>query len=84
MDGFEQSGTGKSAQQATNSEGGGRTGKHVWIAFALAVLGAGVIAGIALGNGPIGGISQPWSVGIPCVSVGIMTAVVCWSILRYR
>ena len=80
MGGLDQSGDRKSAEQPTS----GRTGKHVWIAAGLAVLGAGAIAGIALGNGPIGGISPSWSVGVPCGSVGIMMAVVCWSILRYR
>ena len=84
MDRLDQPGVGKSAGQATSDESCRRTGKHVWIASGLAVLGAGVIAGIALGNGPIGGISQSWSVGVPCGSVGIMIAVVCWSILRYR
>jgi hypothetical protein len=84
MDGLGQSGNRKSAEQLTNGEGRKRTGKHVWIAAGLFVLGASAIAGIALGNGPIAGISQPWSVGVPCASVGIMTAVVCWSILRYR
>jgi hypothetical protein len=84
MDRLDQSGDRESAEQATSGEGGKRTGKHVWVASGLAVLGAGAIAGIALGNGPIGGISQSWSVGVPCASVGIMIAVVCWSILRYR
>ena len=84
MDGLDQSGDRKSAEQPTSGEGCKRTGKHVWIAAGLFVLGACAIAGITLGNGPIAGISQPWSVGVPCGSVGIMTAVVCWSILRYR
>ncbi len=84
MDGLEQSGDRKSAEQSTSGEGGQPTGKHLWVAAGLAVLGAGAIAGIALGNGPIGGISPSWSVAVPCGSVGIMMAVVCWSILKYR
>jgi hypothetical protein len=84
MDGLDQSGDGKSAEQPTSGESGKRTGKHVWVAAGLAVLGGVVIAAIALANGPIGGISPSWSVGVPCGSVGIMMAVVCWSILRYR
>jgi len=84
MNGLDQSGDRKSAEQPTTGEGSRRTGKYVWVAAGLAVLGAGAIAGIALGNGPIGGISPSWSVGVPCGSVGIMIAVVCWSILRYR
>ncbi len=84
MDGLDQSGDRRSAEQPTSGEGGKRTGKHVWVAAGLAVLGAGAIAGIALGNGPIAGISPSWAVGVPCGSVGIMMAVVCWSILRYR
>jgi hypothetical protein len=84
MDRLDQSGDRKSVEQPTSGEGCNHTGKHVWVAAGLAVLGAGAIAGIALGNGPIAGISQSWSVGVPCGSVGIMMAVVCWSILRYR
>jgi hypothetical protein len=84
MDRLDQSGDRKSVEQPTSGEGCKRTGKHVWVAAGLAVLGAGAIAGIALGNGPIAGISQWGSVGVPCGSVGIMMAVVCWSILRYR
>ena len=58
MDGLDQSGDRKSAEQPTNGEGGKHTGKHVWVAAGLAVLGAGAIAGIALGNGPIGGFRR--------------------------
>ena len=84
MDRLDQSGDRKSGEQPTSGEGGRRIGKHVWVAAGLAVLGASAIAGIALGNGPIAGISPSWSVAVPCGSVGIMMAVVCWSILRYR
>jgi hypothetical protein len=84
MDGLDQSGDRKSAELPTSGEGGKRTGKHVWVAAGLAVLGAVAIAGIALGNGLITGISPSWSVSVPCGSVGIMMAVICWSILRYR
>ncbi len=84
MDRLDQSGDRKSVEPPTSGEGGKRAGKHLWVAAGLAVLGAGVIAGIALGNGPIAGISPLGSVGVPCASVGVMTAVVCWSILRYR
>ncbi|MBN1816493.1 MAG: hypothetical protein JW828_03980 [Sedimentisphaerales bacterium] len=84
MDGLERSGDRKSVEQPTSGEGGKCIGKHVWVVAGLAVLGAGAIAGIALGNGPIAGISPSWSVAVPCGSVGIMMAVVCWSILRYR
>ena len=84
MDGLDLSRDRKSAQQPTSGEGCRRIGKHVWVAAGLAVLGASVIAGIALGNGPIAGISPSWSVGVPCISVGIMMAVVCWSIMRHR
>jgi uncharacterized oligopeptide transporter (OPT) family protein len=84
MDGLGQSRDRKSAEPPTSGQGGMRTGKHVWVAAGLALLGAGAIAGIALGNAPIAGISQSWSVGVPCGSVGIMMAVVCWSIMRYR
>ena len=73
-----------SAEGQASGEGCNRTGKHVWVATGLAVFGAVAIAGIALGNGPIAGISPSWSVGVPCGSVGIMMAVVCWSILKYR
>ena len=84
MDGLDRSGDRKSAEQATSGEGCKRTGRHVWVAAGLAVLGVGAIAGIALGNGPIGGISPLWSVAVPCASAGVMMAVICWSILRYR
>ena len=84
MDGLDQSGDRKSAEQPMSGEGSKWTRKHVWVAAGLAVLGTGAITGIALGNGPIAGISPSWSVAVPCGSVGIMMAVVCWSILRYR
>jgi hypothetical protein len=84
MDRLDQSGDRKSAEPPTSGEGGKRTAKHLWVAAGLAVLGALVIAAVALVNGPIAGISPSWSVGVPCGSVGIMTAVACWSILRYR
>ncbi len=84
MDGLGQSGDRKSGEQPTSGEGCKRTGNHVWVAAGLAVLGTGAIAGIALGNGPIAGISPLGSVGVPCASVAIIMAVVCWSILRYR
>ena len=84
MDRLGQSEDRKSTEQPMKDECGKRIGKHVWVAAGLAVLGAIAIAGIALGNGPIAGISPSWSVAVPCGSVGLMMAVVCWSILRYR
>jgi len=84
MSGLDESRDGRSAEKLANGDGRNRVGKQVWVVVGLAVFGAAGIAGIALGNGPISGISASWSVGVPCGSLALMMAVVCWSILRYR
>ena len=61
-----------------------RIPRRVWVAACLAVVGALMIAVVAIVNEGGGSPVQIWNLGAPSFCIAAMIAVVCYAIVRHR